>query len=328
MELPDKLEKPISDLLDEYISELTLEASTIDLYRKIINLFITWLDHNKLYRSDQPTRAAFSIYYKKIKDEEKKSPRTVDLYTAVIRGFFKWLVKNKYYNKDITEGTTRLNKSSDYVRAPLEKEQLQTLLTSLKKDKTPVGKRDLAIINLLSFLGLRRNEVSLMDVQDIIEEEGMYYIRVQGKGHVEKDTMLPATREIINPIYDYWKIRPDIYTKESPAFVSHANCGINRLDPSFFSKMAKRHFRQIGLDSPLLTCHSLRHFAAFMAVEAGANLFQVNQMLRHKNMSTSEQYLKGHRRGQIKDGTAIFKLNEYYKKFTKTRQKRSKNDIL
>ena len=79
--------------------------------------------------------------------------------------------------------------------------------------------------------------------------------------------------------------------------------------------------------SKLLTCHSLRHSAAFLSDGSRATVLQVNQMLRQKNLSTTEQYLKGHRRGQIKDGTAIFILNEYYKEFTKNKAKSNKNDI-
>lgn len=320
-----QLTKPVNILLEEYLAELTKEPATIQLYDRTIRLFILWLTKSP-YPVAEPSRAAFVLFYKHLR-EESKSPRTIDSYTTIIRLFFKWLVDNGYYDKDITEGTKRLNRSSDYIRAPLGLDQVATLLKDLKANNTLTGKRDYAIINLMTFLGLRRCEVSRMNVKDITREDGKYYFALQGKGRHEKDIMLPATSDIIKPIDEYLNSRQDPWDNESPVFVSHARSGIKRLEPSFFSKLVKRSFRQMGLNDNLYTCHSLRHTAAFLAMEAGATVLETNQMLRQRSLATTEQYLKGHRRGLIKDGSAILKLNEYFKRYNETGQKGDKNNV-
>lgn len=317
-----QLSKPINALLEEYLSELTKEPATIQLYSRTISLFILWLTKSS-FPVKEPSRAAFVLFYKQLR-EEGKSPRTIDSYTTIIRLFFKWLIDSGYYDKDITDGTKRLNRSADYIRAPLSLDQVVALLKNLKGVTTLQGKRDYAIINLMTFLGLRRCEVSKMNVKDITRQDGKYYFALQGKGRHEKDVMLPATIEIIKPIDEYLNSRQDPWDNESPVFVSHARSGIKRLEPSFFSKLVKRSFMQMGLDDNLYTCHSLRHTAAFLAMEAGATVLETNQMLRQKSLATTEQYLKGHRRGLIKDGSAILKLNEYFRKYKETDPKENK----
>jgi integrase len=203
---------------------------------------------------------------------------------------------------------------------------LDHLLNSLGT-QTEIEKRDYAIINLISFTGLRRIEVSRLDVKDIYQDKRQYYIKICGKGHTEKDTTLPLTNDVIKPIHDYWNTRFHMgpWDLNSPAFVTHCNRGVNRIMPSFITKMVKRSLREIGLNDSMYSCHSLRHTAAALAMKAGCVVAQVQQMLRHKNMSTSEQYLKSFRQGKLNDGAAISILNNYFKEYRKTNQKRLKN---
>ena len=63
-----------------------------------------------------------------------------------------------------------------------------------------------------------------------------------------------------------------------------------RLETKAISRMVKRNLRGIGLDSPRLTAHSLRHSAATNLIFAGVELPQVQMVLRHKNLSTTMIY--------------------------------------
>ena len=303
-----KLPHPILDLLDEFLSEMTREASTIEQYRKINLLFIRWMTMSKDHNAAEPTRQAFACYWRDCRSRNL-SVRTLDNYTAAIRMFFKWLVLCEYYKHDVTAGTKALRKSSDYIKAPLPEEKTEELLNNFKKDSV-VELRDFAIINLMVSLGLRRNEVATLNQEDFKRDGTLWYVRIMGKGHSEKDAELPITNDILKPIRKYWSKRPGM-SKGDPAFISHSNSASGRITPHFISVMVKARLRAIGLDDRLYSSHSLRHTAAYYAMKAGAKSIEVTVMLRQKDTRVAEQYLKAFKQGRRKDGTAIMKLGGY-----------------
>ena len=72
--------------------------------------------------------------------------------------------------------------------------------------------------------------------------------------------------------------------------MSHRNFG-GRLNTTTISILVKDMMRRAGFDSERLTAHSLRHTAATIALQAGASLRQVQQVLRHKSVNVTEIYL-------------------------------------
>ena len=88
----------------------------------------------------------------------------------------------------------------------------------------------------------------------------------------------------------YLKARKSSAAQE-PLFVStsRSNRG-QRLDTQTVRKMVKAQLRAIGLDSPRLTAHSLRHSAATNLIFAGVELPKVQMILRHKNLNTTMIY--------------------------------------
>ena len=91
-------------------------------------------------------------------------------------------------------------------------------------------------------------------------------------------------------IRDYLKARGNIESSQ-PLFSSCANRSRGaRLSAQAVSKMVKANLRAIGLDSPRLTAHSLRHTAATMMILSGVDLPKVQQVLRHVNINTTMIY--------------------------------------
>ena len=74
---------------------------------------------------------------------------------------------------------------------------------------TLTGKRDKAMFALMVTAGLRTIEVSRADVTDIIQQDGKYFLLVQGKGRTEKDAMVRITDGVFKLIQDYLHCRAD-----------------------------------------------------------------------------------------------------------------------
>jgi integrase/recombinase XerD len=313
-----KLTEPILELVEKFLSEKNIERSSKDLYRKTLHYYINWLVR-KEHPVKEPTKASLIIYIEELKGSSK-SIRTIDSYLTSVKMFFKWLKENELYDKNIASGIKSLRKSNDYIRSSLSLEQVTLLLESAKGNKI-INSRNLAIINLMCFLGLRRIEVTRLNVGDIYPAESQWYIKLHGKGRHEKDCELPITDNILTPIRDYLDLRIEGISDNSPLFCNHARCSVKRITPDFVSRMIKGYLKRIGLNNKQFTCHSLRHTAATNALRAGSKVAEIQQMLRQRNASTTEIYLRSIRENRINDGSAIFALDEYYSKFKETRQK-------
>lgn len=150
--------------------------------------------------------------------------------------------------------------------------------------------RDRAILALMTTAGLRTIEVARADVGNIRFERGKTFLYVQGKGHSEADDKILLSKQTYKAIQSYLKVRGKV-SNNAPLFVStsRSNKGA-RLDTQTIRKMVKSNLREIGLDSPRLTAHSLRHSAATNLIFAGVELPKVQMILRHKNLNTTMIY--------------------------------------
>lgn len=319
MVLSDK----VNVLKDQFLSELTLNPSSILQYEKVLNIFILW-QTKKDVNVTQPTRATYAKFFNELKAKDLSS-RTIDNYTAIIRKFFKWMVDLSYYDIDITDRITPLRKSNDYVKAPLPEDKAMILLNH-KPGNSVIEVRNHAIINTMIRIGLRRIEISRLNVCDIFQVGTQWFIRVHGKGRYQQYDELPITQDILTPIQNYWKYRMNP-EESDPAFINHARCSSGRITPHFISVMAKARLRSIGLDNKLFSSHSFRHTAAYFAFKSGSKQIEVQQMLRQRDGRSTEQYLKAFNHEKVKDGTAIFNLDSYYKKLHRTNKKRNENHI-
>lgn len=313
-----QLTKPILSLIEEYISENCNEASTKALYKRTLLLYVDWMIR-KDWPVSEPSRPCIISYREYLRAREL-SLRTIDNYMASVKQFHKWLFDNDHIEKNICLGIKNLRKSSDYIRAALDIDEVKNLLKVAKRPGL-IGLRDYAIINLMVRSGLRRVEVCRLNVEDLYEVEGQWYLIAHGKGHSEKDSEIPITENIINPIKLYWIQRGVIGQKGVPAFINHARCSHGRIQPGFLSKMVKRYLIQIGLTDKKYSCHSLRHTTAVAALKAGAKVSQIQQLLRQRSSSTTELYLKAIREERVLDGAAVFAIDEYYSNEPKTGKK-------
>lgn len=150
-----------------------------------------------------------------------------------------------------------------------------------------------------------------MTVGDVRNEEQIT-IRLQRKGHMEKDVEVGITSKMLEAIHDYIVCRGDI-TESDYLFVSHAR-GYKeaKLNPVMVSRIVKKRLREIGLNSKFLTCHSLRHTAAILSLKAGATIYDVQQMLGHVSIETTKIYLRAIEEETRINNRAVHTLDELF----------------
>ena len=221
---------------------------------------------------------------------DRKSANTVRLYIASAKLFFRWLDSENLYKNIADHLKARVKVSGEHKKDFLSKEQSRQLLNFAKGKGTLKDLRDRAIIALMLTAGLRTIEICRADVKDIRRVNGSYFLYVLGKGRSEKAEAVRLAPQVYSLIQSYLKARGKVKGDE-PLFVSTSNfCKNQRLDTQTIRKLVKKDLRAIGLDSSRLTAHSLRHTAATQMLLNGVKLEEVQQVLRHKNISVTQIY--------------------------------------
>ena len=163
----------------------------------------------------------------------------------------------------------------------LTREKAAELIQSIKNP------RDKAMLLLMICAGLRVGEIAAADVTDFATlPDGQRVLYVLGKARSEKTEFVKIPPLVWQAICDYLNGR-----KSGALFVGGRarNTG-ERLACRTISYICKVALRAIGLDSKRYTAHSLRHTAAVLNLQAGGTITETMQMLRHKNIATTQIY--------------------------------------
>lgn len=218
-----------------------------------------------------------------------KSPATVQLYLTSCKLFFRFLSMENLYPNVADHLKSRCKVNHEHKKDALTAVQSAQLLKSVKGNSLK-ALRDRAILALMLTAGLRTIEIERADVQDIYHFNGVCFLRVQGKGRTSKSESVRIAPQVENLINAYLKARGTV-ADDSPLFTSCARRNFGaRISTQTIRKMAKANLRGIGLDSKRLSAHSLRHSAALQMLSAGAKLEEVQMVLRHVSINTTQIY--------------------------------------
>jgi integrase/recombinase XerC len=169
----------------------------------------------------------------------------------------------------------RADEASDLIRAAADRAD----------DGSPVGLRDVAMLELLYATGIRVGELVGLDLDDIDRERNV--VRVFGKGRKERSVPFgrPAARAL-----DFWLKhgRPQLVVDGSGAAVFLGARG-GRIDQRTVRTMVHRRMADVP-GAPDIGPHGLRHTAATHLLEGGADLRSVQELLGHASLATTQLY--------------------------------------
>jgi len=166
----------------------------------------------------------------------------------------------------------------------LEPGQLRALLGSCDR-RTATGRRDYAIMLLLSRLGLRAGEVARLGLADIDWRAGE--IAVVGKGNRAERLPLPA--DVGAAIAGYLRHGRPATAQGRSVFV-RVRAPHQALTTSGVTMAVFDAAQRAGLGK--MHAHRLRHTAATAMLRAGAGLGEVGQVLRHRSPLSTAIYAK------------------------------------
>lgn len=149
---------------------------------------------------------------------------------------------------------------------------------------TAVGRRDSAILTVLSRLGLRAGEVAGLELEDIDWHHGELVVR--GKG--ARRDRLPLPTDVGEAVVAYLADgRPRV---ECRAVFLRVHAPITVMTASNVTEIVRRACRRAGV--PAVGAHRLRHSAATAMLRGGASLAEIGQVLRQSRAATTAVYAK------------------------------------
>ena len=274
----------LEDLFQQFIIFIDATPNTVRTYRGSLKQWFLYLRQNQIGHPDSET---VRQYRQELQNSGKK-PTTVKNYIIAVKRFFEWTEEAGFYPniaKYIKSGHLSKNFKKDYLTSSQAKKILDEIDRSTLK-----GKRDYAMLVTMLTMGLRTIEITRANIEDIRTKGDATVLYVQGKGHEEKDDLIRMPFHVETAIRDYLSVR-NIANPSAPLFVSTSNHNHNgRMTTRSIRRIVKTAFISAGFNSPRLTAHSTRHTAATLSLLNGATLQQTQELLRHKNISTTEIY--------------------------------------
>lgn len=274
----------LNSWLDRFFMFIDVKAKSADTYKKATKQFMRYLAENGI---NEPTRETVINWREYLRAEHK--PTTIQLYLTAVKLFFTWLEQEGLY-KNIANKVKGVKIQKGHKKDSLTSNQSKEVLSDIDTT-TAKGKRDFAIVALLLTTGLRTIEIVRADVADLRTVGDSTVLFIQGKGRDEKSEYVKVAPQVEKALREYLKTRDSLNDNE-PLFTSTSNENKGgRLTTRTISKIAKTSLVNAGLNSDRLTAHSFRHTAGTLALMNGAELTQVQQLLRHTNINTTMIYL-------------------------------------
>ena len=172
-------------------------------------------------------------------------------------------------------------KSSRPLPDTLTTEEIDRIIGSID-DSTTKGLRDRAILEVLYSCGLRVSELCDLRLSDLFFGEG--HIRVIGKG--DKQRLVPISGVARDRIQLYQEKRREMRSTSDILFLNNRGKRLTRI---MIFTIIKQATQRAGIDKKV-SPHTFRHSFATHLLEGGAGIRQVQELLGHESILTTEIY--------------------------------------
>ena len=218
---------------------------------------------------------------------------TIGRTVATLRGFFGYLAAEGVVLVDPARELETPKRPQRLPRAVPSERQVERLL-ALPSDGTPIGLRDRALLELLYSTGLRNAEACALDRGDLDLDSRLVHVRC-GKGG--KERRVPVGRRACRALTRYLEAAwPELRSKRHTAVHESAvPLFLSRLGTRLQTQMLRWLLRRVRAEAELstpVTPHSLRHACATHLLRGGADVRQIQVLLGHASLKSTEIYTR------------------------------------
>jgi len=283
------MQEKIDDFLTFLETEKGYADNTIAAYRNDLTQF----SRNMEERLADPSQAtwvevgkdAIVGYILNLKEREYTSS-TVARKVAAIKSFFHYLVAEGVIKADPT-ATLDSPKVKKRLPKAISREDIGRLLAAPAKGTSAKSQRDHALLELLYASGMRVTELVSLDLDDVNPVSGS--VRVRGKKISNKERIIPIgdhALEALQLYLDKGRLQLMRGPEERALFLNHRG---QRLTRQGLWLIIKHYVDEVGIAEDV-TPHTLRHSFAAHKLSQGKSLQDIQKLLGHANISTTQVY--------------------------------------
>jgi integrase/recombinase XerD len=283
------MQEQVEAFLQFLAGEKSYSENTIAAYRNDLTQFVRHLE--ELPADSKPsnwadvTKETIVAYILDLKEREYTSS-TVARKVAAVKSFFHYLMAEGVIRSD---PTVTLDSPKVKKRLPkaISRRDIERLLAAPAGNNSAKSQRDHALLELLYASGMRVTELVSLDVGDIDVDAGS--VRVHGKKMVSKERVIAVGDAAAKAVRTYITQGRHqlVRDPEEPAlFLNHRG---QRLTRQGLWLIIKHYVDEVGIAEDV-TPHTLRHSFAAHKLSQGKSLQDIQKLLGHANISTTQVY--------------------------------------
>jgi integrase/recombinase XerD len=277
------MQKQVEEFLHFVAVERGYSDHTVAAYRNDLFQFLTYLADEGVPSWHDVGRAHILDYILHLQGREYASS-TVARKVAAVKSFFHFLVADGVLPDDPTVAVDS-PPADKHLPHPLSPGQMARLLAEPAKSSTAKASRDRALLELMYATGMRATEVIGLEVDAVDLEAGT--VRCMGKG--KKERVLPMYERAVEALRAYLengRAKLLCGRDETALFVNHRGRPLTRQG---LWLIVKEYAAAAGIERRV-TPHVLRHSFATHMLDGGAGLREVQELLGHSNIASTQIY--------------------------------------
>lgn len=287
MQAAECLKSDRDDWFDHLAHERGATAHTISSYERDLRQFVDFLSRQigrpvttrDLEAVDVRTVRRFLAERRRSGAGSRSLARTL----SALRAFFGWM-EARHILKNRTLTQVQRPKLAHGVPKPLSVDKAQSIVEpTMAQEVDWIAARDAAVLLLLYGCGLRISEALVLTRRDA-PLPGRDTLVLRGKGGRER--MVPVLGVVQEAVARYLALSPYAPGPDDPLFIGAKG---GPLSPRIIQLTMKRLREALGLPDTA-TPHALRHSFATHLLSAGADLRQIQELLGHASLSTTQLY--------------------------------------
>lgn len=309
------MRKPLSQLIDDYLAfclnTKALRPATIKSYREVFRQFRALVPEAQ--HVDDLTPTAVDAFFQRLMTRQRLvgtsdvrtgvKPSTLRAYGSKLHSFFDWLCARGHLTKNPVE-RGQLPRAEYTDQRALKREEVDRILSAIVQcaPNRFLRKRNLAMVAVFLFAGLRRTELLSLKVHDLDLDRRT--LTVRGETSKSKFTRcVPLAYEAVAKVEDYLQERRLRGVKHADLWVG------SRIDRPFTKHGLKHLVKKLRERSGInFHVHRFRHTYACMLGRNNVSAVKIQKLLGHTDLRMTQTYLRSLGVDDMRDSVQFLSL--------------------
>lgn len=280
------MEQQLLDFLGFLEEEFKYSKNTIAAYKNDLTQFAHFLHtrhHNETREWGDTSDEDVQAYVTFMKQQPYVSS-TIARKVAAVKSFFNYLSSREQISHNPT-ADIESPKVKKRLPQTLSFDEVERLIEMPTRKKNPKHLRDTALLTLLYSTGMRVTEVVSLEIGDVNLTRSLLYSWSKD-GNARELPYDDNTRQVLKTYLEHGRPYLAKDSSEQSLFLNHRGQQLTRQG---LWLIIKAYAKQVGLTTAV-TPHTLRHSFAAHKLHSGSDLQEVQKLLGHANISTTQIY--------------------------------------